>query len=249
MRRKEIPYIGVVLLGLIILLSYSPIQTSANLVWYDTFDELDDTYWDCIASQIIDGALRPVPGPDNVMLDRAAMRAYRESNLTVGTWKFDVLETAEWDEELDILKIYFVSPGRPDFSDYYALHIAHATISGEQSYVYYLEKWFDDRKTNLDDYIGAGFYTTKGVFQHIDITRESSGLMSVYMNSTLILQATDTDITNSSYFGFYTWDDWSFDNLYVYDSIEVGSSTLSIMIGIAIVVSVAIIALVWFRTR
>jgi len=210
---------------------------------------LDDTYWDCIASQIIDGALRPVRGPDNTQLDRAAMRAYHVSNLTVGTWKFDLLETAEWDEELDLLKIYFVSPVRPDYSDYYALSIAHATISEEQSYVYYLEKWFDDRKTNLDDYIGERFYSTKGVFQHIDITRESNGLMSIYVNSTLILQAVDTDITNTSYFGFYTWDDWSFDNLYVYDSIEIGNSSASILIGAAIVASVAIIALVWFRKR
>jgi len=231
------------------MLSYSPIQSSASLVWFDTFDDLDDTYWDCIASQIIDGALRPVPGPENVMLDRAAMRAYRVSNLTVGTWKFDLLETAEWDEELDLLKIYFVSPERPDYSDYYALSIAHATISGEQSYVYYLEKWFDDRKTKLDDYIGEGYYSTKGVFQHIDITRQSNGLMSIYVNSTLILQATDTDITNSSYFGFYTWDDWSFDNLYVFDSIEVGDNATLILVGVAIAVPIVIIALVWLRKR
>ena len=100
MRNDKRLYIGVGLLGLLLVLSYSPIQSSASLVWYDTFDnELNDTYWDYIASQIIDGALRPVPGPPNTQLDRAAMRAYRVSNLTVGTWKFDRLETAEWDEE------------------------------------------------------------------------------------------------------------------------------------------------------
>ena len=249
MRNVKRLHIGVGLLGLLLVLSYSPVQSSAGLVWYDTFDELNGTYWDCIASQIINGALRPVPGPPNTQLDRAAMRAYRESNLTVGTWKFDLLETAEWDEELDIVKAYFVSPGRPDYSDYYALSISHATVSGEQCYVYYLEKWFDSHKTNLDDHIGEGFSNTKGVLQHIDITRQSDGLMSVYINSTLILQATDTDITNSSYFGFYTWDDWSFDNLYAYDTIEVGNNTMLILMGAAIAIPIVIIALIWLRKR
>lgn len=242
-------YIGLVFLGLISILSFGPIRVSAGLVWYEPFDELNESYWDCTASYIVDGALRPVPQNPVTQMDRSAMRAYRSSNFSVGTWKFDLLETAEWREELDVLKVYFVSPGRPDYSDYYALSIVHAGSTAGESYVYTLEKWFDASKTRLADYIGEAMDTTRGTFQQIIITRQSSGLMSVYMNSTLILQATDTDITNTSYFGFYTWDDWAFDNVYVYDTIVVGGDMTPLLIGAAIASTTVILAIFLIRRR
>lgn len=242
-------YLMLVLFSLLFFFAYTPIQASAGLVWSEQFDELNEEYWDFVASQIIDGALRPVQGPNNTKLDRAAMRAYRHSNVTTGTWEFDLNETKEWGEELDILKIYFISPGRPDFSDYYAVNLAHSPTESGECYSYTIEKWFDSKKTLLATYLGQSMSSTKGVLQHMAITRQSSGLISVYLNSSLIMQATDTDITNTTYFGFYTWDDWAFDNLYVYDTIEVGGDMTPIVIGAVAAVPIAIIAIILIRRR
>lgn len=235
--------LGFGLLALVSLLGFTPQPVSAALVWSETFNELNEEYWHFVASQIIDGALRPVKQPDQTILDRSAMRAYRDSNVTVGTWKFDITETGEWGEELDVLRVYFISPGWPDLSDYYALYIVHFSDSGGTGYSYNIERWYDSRRTTLDNYLGETVPSVIGTLQHFTITRTGSGLTSVYLNSSLILQATDTSINTSSYFGFYTWDDWAFDNVYVYNTVN-NNTTLPLLLagaaGVAIIAAIVI---------
>ena len=133
----------------------------------------------------------------------SAVRAYYRSNVTVGTWKFDLVEIGGWGEELDTMKIYFMSPEKPDYSVSYALNLVQASGVGGDRYFYTLEKWYDDTKIKLENHLGDPQPTVAGMLHHFTITRQSSGLISVYLNSTLILQATDTDITTTEYFGLY----------------------------------------------
>jgi len=236
--------LGLELLTLLCILFFTPTQVSGALVWSETFDELDPALWENYSCQIIDGILRGVQG-DHI----SAVRAYYRSNVTVGTWKFDLVEVGGWGEELDIMKIYFMSPEKPDYSVSYALSLVQSSGPDGDSYSYTIEKWYNSFKTNLVNYIGEPHPLLTGMLQHLAITRDSSGLMSVYLNSTLILQVTDTDITTTSYFGFYTWDDWAFDNVSVYDTIEIGGGLPLITIGVIAAVPIAIIAIVLIRRK
>lgn len=236
--------VGIGVLTLICVLSFSPTQVSGALIWSETFDELDPVLWENYSCQIIDGILRGVQG-DHV----SAVRAYYRSNVSVGTWKFDLVEIGEWGEELDIMKIYFMSPEKPDYSDYYALSLVQASSTAGDSYSYTLEKWYDVTKTNLANYIGDSKPTVKGLLHHFSITRQSTGLISIYLNSSLILQATDTDIITTEYFGFYTWDDWAFDNVSVYNTIEIGGDLPVIAIAAVVGIPIAIIAIILIRRR
>ncbi len=235
--------------GLVALLGFllcTPLEVAATLVWSETFDELDHEVWTTLLScRLEDGALRGVDG-DHI----SAVRAYRPSNISVGTWKFDLTECNEFDEELDICKIFFMSSGLPTVSDYYAFSIVHAGGEEGARYSYTLEKFTNSLpKVILDTQISEARPTFIGVLQHFAITRSNDGQMSVYLNSSLILQAANTDLNSTEYFGFYTWDDWAFDNVMVYDTIEIGGDYAPMIIGVASVAVIAVVALVFWRRR
>jgi hypothetical protein len=100
----------------------------------------------------------------------------------------------------------------------------------------------------LDSYLGDAQETTVGTFHQFMVTRDAGGLMSVYLNSTLILQASDTDLDSTNWFGFYTWDDWALDNIEVYDTIETGLNLPMVLaIGAGGVIAVAAILIFKFK--
>ncbi len=236
-------FLSIALLALLCFLTFAPIQSSAALVWSETFDELNPDVWTTLlACRLEDGALRGVNG-DHI----SAVRAYRPSNVSVGTWKFDLTEVHVWGEELDICKIYFIKPEESDYSSYYALSLVHAGGEEGERYSYTLEKYVEGiPRVILDSHIGEARPTNVGVLQHFAITRSADGQMAVYLNSSLILNAVDNDITTSEYFGFYTWDDWAFDNVFVYDTIEIGGDVAPLVIGVAsaAVIVIAVIGII-----
>jgi hypothetical protein len=238
--------ISMLLLALLGFLMFTSIQSSAALVWSESFDELNSEVWTTLLScRLEDGALRGVDG-DHI----SAVRAYRPSNISVGTWKFELTECNDFDEELDICRIYFMSSGNPTYSDYYAFNIVHAGGEEGERYSYSLEKYTEGiPRIILDVHIGETRPTNVGVLQQIAITRTADGQMAVYLNSSLILHAVDTDITSTEYFGLYTWDDWAFDNVYAYDTIEIGGDITPIVVGAAAVITIAVAAVVLSRRK
>ncbi|MFW9808529.1 MAG: hypothetical protein ACFFE6_04020 [Candidatus Thorarchaeota archaeon] len=235
-------------LALICLLTITPMQSSAALVWTEYFDELDADIWTYQSCQIIDGQLR------GTHADHAsAVILYRESTVAVGTWKFELNETGEWGEELDICRFWILSPLQPEVPDweYYALSIVHAGGAAGQRLSYTIEKYVDNNpKVILDSYLGEAMETTVGTFHQFMITRDAGGQITVYLNSTLIMQATDTALDSTGWFGFYTWDDWALDNIEVYDTIETGLNLpLVLSIGAGGVIIVAAILIYQYKRR
>jgi hypothetical protein len=114
---------------------------------------------------------------------------------------------------------------------------------------YTIEKYVDNRpKVLLATYLGEYMESTKGTLHHFAITRVASGQMNVFLNGTQVMQGTDTDLTTTGWFGFYTWDDWSLDNVEVYDTIEVGQSPM-MLIGIVGIAAIGIIVVSVYFVR
>jgi hypothetical protein len=247
LRRRH--YLGFLSLMLLCLIAYTPLQGSAGLVWSETFDELNPEVWTTLLScKVEDGALRGIQSeaPHHI----SAVRASRVSNTSVGTWKFELTDMRTWDEELDVCKVFFMSPGDPTYDDYYALSINHAGGQEGERYVYTIEKYLVGSPfVILASHVGETRTSTVGLLHRFAITRTANGRMSVYLNSSLILSVVDTDITETTIFGYYTWDDWAFDNVYVYDSIELGGQLTVLFIGMVVLGIVAIIAVVIVRRR
>jgi hypothetical protein len=241
--------VGIALLTLICLFSFSPVQVSGALVWSEYFNELDYGTWTMESCQLINNELHGING-DHV----SAVMAYRESTIAIGTWKFDLREVGEWGEELDICKIYFMSPLEIEATDweYYALSIVHSSGSGGVRLSYRIEKYVNNLpKVLIATYLGEYTESTKETLHHFAITRIANGQMTVYLNGTQVMQGTDTDLTTTNWFGFYTWDDWSLDNIEVYDTIEIGGTQSLVTIGVvgAAAIVLVVIAVYFWKLR
>ena len=234
--------------GLVLASSLTKTASSA-IVWTETFDELNYDLWTTRSCTVEDGTLRGVPPPPPPYHISAAI-AYRESTVSVGTWKFDFLEKAEWSEELDIGRVYFMSTELETANwTYYCLSITHGGGVDGVRLVYALEKYiYPNPKIVMASFLGEPDpISTTGTQHHFMITRTSGGTISVYLNSSLIMQTTDSSYDSSEYFGYYAWHDWALDNITVYNTIETGLGTMEIVAigGIAVV----IIGLVVFARR
>ena len=224
-------------------------SASAAIVWTENFDELNYDVWTTQSCTVEDGSLRGVPPPPPPYHISAAI-AYRESTVSVGTWKFDFLEKAEWSEELDIGRVYFMSTELEAVNwTYYCISITHGGGVDGVRLVYALEKYiYPNPKIVMDSHLGEPDpISTTGTQHHFMITRTAGGTISVYLNSSMIMQTTDASYDSSEYFGYYAWHDWALDNITVYNTIETGLGTIEMAVigGAALVV----IGLVIFARR
>ncbi|MGD9381835.1 MAG: hypothetical protein PVI03_05265, partial [Candidatus Thorarchaeota archaeon] len=83
----------------------------------------------------------------------------------------------------------------------------------------------------------------KGVLQHIRVTRSADGHMIAYVNGTLMVEATDTEITSSESFRIIICYDYAIDNIVVDDAppLAVPLELLAVGGGIAVIIAVMVI--------
>ncbi len=249
MREKRSFFLGTGLLALIFVLAIIPTPVSAALVWSEYFEELDFDTWTAQSCQLIDNELHGING-DHI----SAVHAYRESTVAVGTWKFDLREVGGWGEELDTCRVTFLSPLEPEVPDweYIALSIVHGSNTQGVRLIYRIEKYMNNQpKIILGTHLGEIVDNTAGTLNHFGITRTAGGLITVYLNNTQIIQVTDTDITETNWFDYYTWDDWAFDNIEVYDTIEIGQPLTLLSIGLVGggAIAIVVIAVYFMKIR
>jgi hypothetical protein len=142
------------------------------------------------------------------------------SNNDVGTWSFDVFISNTPDEDFSIV---FVSDELLTQLPPVGLDIEMYFIS-----IYTFDKTEILLRGNYGKYPDThevlGNYTAKvdlsGRWHHIDITRDITGLLRVYLDRKIVIEHVDTRINSSSYFQFISEYGPSLDNLVVSDSID-----------------------------
>ena len=242
-RGRKVLYLSIV--TALVLLASTPQLSSAALVWSEDFVELGPK-WTTNNCGIVDECLHGIT--------EGAVSAYCSSNISVGTWMLELKEIGDWvtvgGTWGDYTRVYFLSPDVPTYAEsYMALSLKHASNAEGSYFTYRIEKYFDSVVTFLDQYSGPPEETTIGILHQFAITRTSDGSISVYLNGTQILQAVDTDITTTEYFGFYTRIDWALDNIEVFDSIEMGGGLPLVLVAVGVGVTVVVIAVVLLIRR
>ena len=126
-----------------------------------------------------------------------------ESSNIIGTWSFDFRFYSEVDNIHTPRKFefQFIAPGT-DFWDQscYSFGVFRSATTGIDSF--YLYKWVDGARDSekTKAFVPVSF----SGWTHIDISRNSTGHMNVYINGTLRLRTQDTDFETSSNFVIYT---------------------------------------------
>jgi len=182
---------------LLLITGMSQIQIfSSEVVWEDNFSDQNLDDW------II---TRGVFSAENCTLwaygteTTISNRAFHDCNVTVGSWRFDILLRYNWYWRYHPPQIRFMVNSTDDISwsgyvlDFYTLYRANDSVLA-----LYLRVHTDAWKylAHFDYNIPANGW------QDVKIQRTSNGRITVFMNNSMIIDVTDDSLLNGSYFAF-----------------------------------------------
>ncbi len=230
-------FAGYALVALMCLLLLGPIACSATEVWSENFEgDFPDGWVIDAMTIVVDGTLR----------GSYCAEVYRPCNLSCGTWSFDVRDIGGWQHQrLPGLFVYFISshPDEPTRTSYW-LRITQATTAAGLKYVYAIRKMDGTTETTLASADGLERSSLKGVLHHIKVTRTAAGHMSVYVNGTLVVEATDNEISTSECFRILLNYDYAIDNIVADDAPPgIPMELLAVSAGAVAIVVVTLVAL------
>ena len=199
--RNSCSLLGVIGVLLLMSLALYSSPTSATIVWTDAFDDGNFDGWTVTygAFSCAENALLAIQYSSTI---------HYPSTVMVGTWSFDLFVV---DSGTSCLHVCF-----------YCESFAIYPITGMDLKVsrngFELMYWLDA----YDDSIGEYFppFVMTG-WQHIDITRDDTGLIRVYINDSLRIETVDNRIPSSSYFYLLTNQGEGIDNIVVSDSVDI----------------------------
>jgi hypothetical protein len=207
----------VLLIGLIGLLFFASVNPAvATEIWSDDFETGMDG-WTITTGDfnVVDGHLET----HYESFDVHMCRIWHESNVTVGTWSFDVLYPHSNPEPVILFMANGTDPIGAQEDDYqgYGIRIADDNL-------YLLKQDGDwDRGTQLLAPAELGDWI--GTWTHFDITRNSTGGINIYVNATSSVAEPDisfvhTEFTYSERFVIDShFGNTMFDNIVVDDEI------------------------------
>ena len=193
-------------LGILALAIWIAPQARAAEVWSDDFNDTNYNGWvvETGAFTAADSTLRCT----SVTLSAI----HHSSAVATGTWSFDFV----FSDSVHVSAVYFAVGAIND-------------IMGDQGYQVTIHNYgvtlyeVTDAATHiLDSYTAS---TTIQGRQSIDITRDTGGLFRVYVNDTLVMEATNTVHTTVNYFLLHMFEDDSVDNIVVSNTVDVTPST------------------------
>jgi len=208
------------LLALILLVASTAKHSIATEVWSDDFEDGNYQGWVTPSSYTVsEGVLRA---------NRPSAIIFRESTVSVGTWSFDLFHVLPCNENT---YVFFMSsePEEPLWVAY-AIEVGVATRGDLQWPIYKLRVSSPDSNQEnipLTSWeILASHDGSPGEFGwfRFAVTRDQSGLLSVFVNGTLVMQTVDTQVDVSEYFGMILHTDRAVDNIIVSDSIDFQTS-------------------------
>ena len=220
-------YIAVYGLSLLVAALILQPAVQAAEVWSDDFDDENYDGWTISEGEfsVSDGMLTPSPGET---LDYFSVIRHN-SSITIGTWSFDLVgreKSDSWynnafnyDNGRRFVEIQFMA-SKLDFWNQtgYAFGIWQPYGRMGENPAFVLHKWIDGNPEGeaVKKYVPLDFNGK----HHIDITRNSTGHIGVYINDTLRLSYVDTEVETSSYFEISSFRDYAMigiDNITVDD--------------------------------
>ena len=206
----------------VLCISLCPTTVNATVVWSDDFN--DGTYtpeWTvCDNMTFHDGDYgwggSNWSATNNYLEKLTGAEGYnwgvisRPSNIAYGTWSFDVKANGT---------IFFISNNFYDMDDLYedasSYFMWFDVDTYEEEFTIYLAKRFNDARTILD----AHSKIPLTGWNHIDVTRNTTGCFTVYVDGSPIIEVEDTDIDTSEMFWLWFHNGDMIDNIVIYDEV------------------------------
>ncbi len=200
---------------------------------------------------VVDGTLKAI-GPVGNETHWLKSQASIPSSTAYGTWTFDLFIV---DNPDGLIVFHIISDAiappetlsafpPPHSTALYDLVITTHNLTGESRPSIYLYRYLSMSFAVLDqEPLGSPFSILTNVWNHIEVTRNTTGYFNVYLNDTLKLSAQDNHITTSNYFTFLAESGQAIDNVTI-DADPVSPSAPPEMTLILIGVSISAIAVI-----
>ncbi|MHA2003422.1 MAG: hypothetical protein ACW960_04875 [Candidatus Thorarchaeota archaeon] len=225
------------------LVFMTAIPSSAAIQWSDDFNDANYNDWTVLEGEwSAENNSLQVSGGTPIGCDLCVFPGtiYHESSVGTGTWSFDIEYDLTLTEEAAVPKFFFMSTD-PSAWEGYCVEV-QPVIAGESV----IASFRLLRATSTPGIVGVQ-YTILGSFDvdegnkgssHIDVTRAADGQLTVWIDDTQAIQATDTVIDSDAcdFFVVFTNLGWAFDNVVVNDAITVGQFPLILAAAAGLVV-------------
>jgi hypothetical protein len=255
--------VGLGILFLICCISFNSPAGRSAVVWASDFTGGNIAGWEIWGMNYTEPA-GPLPPNYSVAEDMLRFQgltnhwtiASYNTTLGVGTWSFDL---DVQDQERHHFYVAFFggywdndSIAWPDWQpsvpyEYGIAPFTDAYLDWDSEFVLYRAS------------VGRGSFVTLARYSppemigwhHIDITRDASGLLGVYLNGTLCMSATDTLYTTTECFKIYSGMGPAIDNIVVQDipPTPIDPLLIAVIGGVAVVVIVIVIVVILIRRR
>ncbi|MFX1261449.1 MAG: hypothetical protein ACFFAZ_05145 [Promethearchaeota archaeon] len=225
-----------------------PMLVRADVVWSEDFSSNPEERWTVIGEVNYDDST--CRGTVGVGYDTI----YRASEVSIGSWSFDVQYIGETPRSPvyggDTLNVRFMcsNPEVVPCNRYYFEMKKASTSTGSYWYCEFGYQLGDTETGELAEYSTPELPDLRRV-QHIKITRDAAGHLTALLNSTVIMQATDTRITTSEHFAILIGGDFAVDNIVVDDTPPAGLPLELLAIGIGGGAVVIIVVMVILKRR
>jgi hypothetical protein len=238
LREKRLDYkiVGLAILFLLCWMGFSPLASRGAVVWSDDFDDGDFEGW-----IIYEDASSWSATNKYLQIDQGSAGGISHpSTVAYGTWSFDYKVN---EDTFDGTAVDFISNDVNEVGigqwNCYWLSFAPAiaqTPGIALSLHYYNYSTGDIIIDSAEEYIPlAGWH-------HIEVTRTTAGLFSVYHNGSLIMQGEHTEMETSELFVLNGDHLEMYDNVIVRDDID-PDWLLIAAIGVSAVVIIAVVAI------
>jgi len=167
------------------------------------------------------------------------------SNRAYGRWSFDFKANGT---------IFFISNNFYDMDDLYedsSLYFIFFEVDAyDEEFTIILAKRFDNVRTILDSHS----HVPLAGWHHLDVTRNTTGCFSVYLDSSQIpiMEVEDTDIDTSEMFWLWFHNGDMIDNIVVDDEVldyNGGGDVFPYIIAVVIAVAAIVLAIIFLRRR
>ena len=193
--------------------------------WSDNFDDGNYLGWEIFGMNSSATPPKEIPGEYTAQdgfleaLGPEWNHARTPSNITQGTWSFDILAA---DSPNHHFYVYFMIKDAKEIGvppdGYGIMVVTKEWVGGRPGFL--LMKYLDGEFIPI-----KGYMTEDDVsgWCHIDVTRVSSGLMQVYLNGALIISASDLSFNESEYFHVNLQSGQAIDNIEIHEDIQMWS--------------------------
>ncbi|MHA2307307.1 MAG: COG1470 family protein [Candidatus Hodarchaeales archaeon] len=200
----------------LILFTFKISPCVAVNIWSDDFEDGNYDEWTVLDGSFLASSTKLMASGE--MTDPHRIR--HDSNISYGTWSFDVLINMSSYIYGESMYIYFLMESLESLGDEIGYYLR--LIADPSWMVWPTSFTFGSRTAISTKSLGESSYAGKlAQKQHIDITRSIDGHFNVFVDETLIIEAMDNEYTTSNYFGFHTQAGHGLDNITVDNEIKI----------------------------